>query len=372
MFGRLEPSPRRRIRGMRIGLARNDDLEARRDHVEPFRDVLAEFDPSCCSRGSTVGEIDDDLPPAGSRETFARRADGMDRRNLDRGRPVAESARGDIPEALEQRAESPRRQRHHPLAQRRPAKRARRPSRRLVARTRPVPSQNNNFTRSARSASKTHRSRRRTMGSRPASRGTTAASPSIPLRKSTGFIAIRTFTPEEGTDHAAPFSAARVTPSPASRPSAGRVPRAPDHRADEDFRKTAPSSAAFSAGASNITGAKPGASDLSIARPLADSRSPSKQLLRGDPVTPRDLGHHRPHRQCLLGESEACSSDDHRRDGRPVPGEHLDPDATLGSAQAYRQTSSRADPKSEIGICSSRVVEEGAVRTALPICSTIS
>ena len=34
--------------------------------------------------------------------------------------------------------------------------------------------------------------------------------------------------------------------------------------------KTAPSSAAFSAGASNITAAKPGASDLSIARPLAD------------------------------------------------------------------------------------------------------
>ena len=39
--------------------------------------------------------------------------------------------------------------------------------------------------------------------------------------------------------------------------------------------KTAPSSAVFSAGASNITAAKLGASDLSIARPRADRRHPN-------------------------------------------------------------------------------------------------
>ena len=55
-----------------FGPARNDDLEARRDHVEPFRDVLAEFDPKPVAAGAAlVGEIDDDLL---ARQMFGQRA----------------------------------------------------------------------------------------------------------------------------------------------------------------------------------------------------------------------------------------------------------------------------------------------------------
>jgi hypothetical protein len=74
-----------------------------------------------------------------------------------------------------------------------------------------------------------------------------------------------------GNDHAAPFSARTILASVA--PSAVNGTRATI--APTRISKTAPSSAACSAGASNITGAKPGASDLSIARPLADRRHPN-------------------------------------------------------------------------------------------------
>ena len=36
------------------GPARDDDLEARRDHVEPFRDVLAELDPKPVAAGAAL------------------------------------------------------------------------------------------------------------------------------------------------------------------------------------------------------------------------------------------------------------------------------------------------------------------------------
>jgi hypothetical protein len=55
-----------------FGPARDDDLEARRDHVEPFRDVLAELDPKpVAARAALVGEIDDDLL---ARQMFGQRA----------------------------------------------------------------------------------------------------------------------------------------------------------------------------------------------------------------------------------------------------------------------------------------------------------
>jgi hypothetical protein len=55
-----------------FGPARDDDLEARRDHVEPFRDVLAELDPKPVAAGAAlVGEIDDDLL---ARQMFGQRA----------------------------------------------------------------------------------------------------------------------------------------------------------------------------------------------------------------------------------------------------------------------------------------------------------
>ncbi len=55
-----------------FGAARDDDLEARRDHVEPFRDVLAALDPKPVAAGAAlVGEIDDDLL---ARQMFGQRA----------------------------------------------------------------------------------------------------------------------------------------------------------------------------------------------------------------------------------------------------------------------------------------------------------
>ena len=55
-----------------MGRRRDDDLEARRDHVEPFRDVLAELDPKPVAAGAAlVGEIDDDLL---ARQMFGQRA----------------------------------------------------------------------------------------------------------------------------------------------------------------------------------------------------------------------------------------------------------------------------------------------------------
>ena len=150
-----------------------------------------------------------------------------------------------------------------------------------------------------------------------------------------------------------------IMPLPSARERSSRQRRAVggqrnarDHRADcdEDFQDPLRPAQPSSAGTSSITRRKAGRVRTSPSRGSSRGPSPSKQLLRGDPVTPRDLGHHRPHRQCLL-EIRAFSSDDHRR-RRPVPVNTSTRRATLWlRAQAYGQTYSRADPKSEIRIC---------------------
>src|SRR5271155_432670 len=67
-----------------FGPARDDDLKARRDHVEPFRDVLAELDPKPVAAGAAlVGEIDDDLL---ARQMFGQRA-AIDLALAPNGRP---------------------------------------------------------------------------------------------------------------------------------------------------------------------------------------------------------------------------------------------------------------------------------------------
>jgi len=55
-----------------FGPARDDDLEAGRDHVEPFRDVFADLDPKpVAAREALVGDIDDDVL---ARQVFGQRA----------------------------------------------------------------------------------------------------------------------------------------------------------------------------------------------------------------------------------------------------------------------------------------------------------
>ena len=94
------------------------------------------------------------------------------------------------------------------------------------------------------------------------------------------------------------LTSARERSSPASRRRRSTVRARPSRRRGypRPLRPAQPSQPALS----NITGAKPGASVL-LDRAASSGPSPSKQLLRGDPVdAARDLGHHRPHRQCLL------------------------------------------------------------------------
>ena len=105
-----------------------------------------------------------------------------------------------------------RRQPHHPS--RNDGQRNEPCSRRLVARTRPraVPEQQLHPVGPL--GSEIHRSRRRT-GSRPASREPPPRARPSPCGNRLGFIAIRTFTPEEGT--IMPLPSARERSSPASR-----------------------------------------------------------------------------------------------------------------------------------------------------------
>ena len=54
-----------------FGPMRHDHLEARRDHVEPFRDILADFDAKAVAAGAAlVGDIDDDVL---ARQVFRQR-----------------------------------------------------------------------------------------------------------------------------------------------------------------------------------------------------------------------------------------------------------------------------------------------------------
>src|SRR6202034_2996031 len=92
--------------------------------------------------------------------------------------------------------------------------------------------------------------------------------------------------------------------------------------------------------------------------------SPSKQLLRGDPVTPRDLGHHRPHRQCLLENPSFLV-------GRPPtttprPREYLDPtrDARLRLKLMVKHIHVPI-PNQRSESASSHVVEDGSVRSSI-------
>ena len=107
-----------------------------------------------------------------------------------------------------------------------------------------------------------HRSRRRT--GRPQRLVNHRREPVHPLAEIDRLHRDQDLHARGGNDHAAPFSARTILASVA--PSAVNGTRATI--APTRISKTAPSSEAFSAGPSNITGAKPGASDLSIARPL--------------------------------------------------------------------------------------------------------
>ena len=54
-----------------FGPVRHDHLEARRDHVEPFRDILADFDAKAVAAwAALVGDIDDDVL---ARQVFRQR-----------------------------------------------------------------------------------------------------------------------------------------------------------------------------------------------------------------------------------------------------------------------------------------------------------
>ena len=168
---------------------------------------------------------------------------------------------------IEQRDELPRCQPHHPLAQRRPAKRALFETLGRQNQARAVPEQQLHPVGPLGSKYIDHAAERvraqRLVNHR--------REPVHPLAEIDRLHRDQDLHARGGNDHAAPFSARTILASVA--PSAVNGTRATI--APTRISKTAPSSAAFSAGASNITAAKPGASDLSIARPLADRRHPN-------------------------------------------------------------------------------------------------
>src|ERR1700722_623216 len=170
-------------------------------------------------------------------------------------------------QTLQQRDELPRRQPHHPLAQRRPAKRALFETLGRQNQARAVPEQQLHPVGPLGSKYIDHAAERvraqRLVNHR--------REPVHPLAEIDRLHRDQDLHARGGNDHAAPFSARTILASVA--PSAVNGTRATI--APTRISKTAPSSAAFSAGTSNITGAKPGASDLSIARPLADRRHPN-------------------------------------------------------------------------------------------------
>ena len=129
------------------------------------------------------------------------------------------------------------------------------------------------------------------------------------------------FHAQRGNDHDAPFSArtilANVEPSVAKGIRATIPPTA--------ISKSAPGcivsgGLAGSVGASNITGTKP---RCALDRAAASRPSPTKQLLRGNPVTTSDLRRHRARRQRLLDDPSPIVG----RPSPPPPGsrEHLHP-----------------------------------------------
>src|SRR5271170_3067102 len=158
-----------------------------------------------------------------------------------------------------------------------------------------------------------------------------------------------------------PLPSARERSSPASRRRRS-TENARDHRADEDFQDRSVQRSLLSRRLQHHRRKAGRVRPLDRAAPSGPS--PSKQLLRGDPVTPRDLGHHRPHRQCLLENPSFLV-------GRPPtttprPREHLDPtrDARFRLKFIVKHIHVPI-PNQRSESASSHVVEEGAVRTAL-------
>ena len=82
-------------------------------------------------------------------------------------------------------------------------------------------------------------------------------------------------------------------------------------------------------------------------------------------MTPRDLGHHRPHRQCLL-ENPSFPRRTISPTTTPRPREYLDPtrDARLRLKLMVKHIHVPI-PNQRSESASSHLVEEGAVRTAL-------
>ena len=109
-------------------------------------------------------------------------------------------------------------------------------------------------------------------------------------------------------------------------PMEGGQRNARDHRAGEDFQDRSVQRSLLSRRLQHHRRKAGRVRPLDRAAPSGPS--PSKQLLRGDPVTPRDLGHHRP-TASVSSRIRAFSSDDHRR-RRPVPVNTSTRRATLG------------------------------------------
>ncbi len=190
----------------------------------------------------------------------------------------------------------------------------------------------------------THRSRRRQRVRAQRPREPPAASPSIPLAEIDRLHRDQDLHAPRRNDHAAPFQRAERS-SPASRRRRS-TRNARDHRADEDFQDRSVQRSLLSRRPSNITAAKPGASDLSIARPLADRRHPNS-CCEVIPVTPRRTSDTTAPTASVSSRIRAFSSDDHRR-RRPGPVNTSTRRASLGfRLQAYGQTYSRADPKNQ-------------------------
>ena len=160
-------------------------------------------------------------------------------------------------QALQQRDELTRGQPHHPS--RNDGQRNEPCSRRLVARTRPVPSQNNNLYPVGLLGSKyIDHAAERVRAQRLVNH---RREPVHPLAEIDRLHRDQTFTPEEGT--IMPLPSARERSSPASRRRRSTERARPSRRRGfpRPLRPAQPS-----AGASNITGAKPGASDSSRSR----------------------------------------------------------------------------------------------------------
>ena len=258
-------------------------------------------------------------------------------------------------QALQQRDELPRCQPHHPLAQRRPAKRALFETLGRQNQARAVPEQQLHpigplgskhidhaaeRVRAQRLVNHPPRARPSPCGNRPAS---SRSGPSRPRRERSCRSLQRANDPRQ-------------------RRAVGGQRNARDHRADEDFQDRSVQRSLLSRRLQHHRRKAGRVRPLDRAAPSGPS--PSKQLLRGDPVTPRDLGHHRPHRQCLLENPSFLV-------GRPPTTtprsrEHLDPTRVARLRLKLMVKHIHVPiPNQRSESATSHVIKEGAVRTAL-------